>query len=194
MESPTFARNERGYQSVAHSILGTRCLLLFAGSIRNIVLIYGLMTTTSYLELIKSKFYPSMYPKLSEIGAAHFILRDGRYLFYCLPLKQVDLNDIHNKAIKARLAKTFKAFALFREFGLFLHIYGPVAHWGEASKLVTVDKTALRPIIVQNVNFIDPETGDVFNNRTAWGPIKFGFCGKVIEVIEAVANEIKSRG
>lgn len=135
-----------------------------------------------------------MYPKLIEADEAHIILRDGRYLFCCLPLEQVDLNDTHNKAIKAQLAKTFKAFPVIREFGLFLHIYGPVARWKEVSKMITVDKTALRPIIVQNVNFIDPETGDVFNNRTAWGPVKFGFCGKVIETIEAVANELKSRG
>ena len=148
----------------------------------------------SYLEHIKSKLYPSLYSKLVEADETQLLLRDGRYLFYCLPLARVDLNDTYNRAVKARLAKRFKAFPVVREFGLFLNVYGPAALWREGAKRITVDKTALRPIIVQNVNFIDPETGDIFNNRTAWGPVKFGFCGKVIEMIEAVANESKRGG
>lgn len=152
------------------------------------------MTSKSYIEHIKTKLYPSMYPVLVQADESHFLLRDGRYLFYCLPVDQVDLSDTKNAIVKRRLAKLFSAFPVIREFGLFLHVYGPACRWLEPSKNVTVDRTALRPIIVQNVNFIDPDTGDVYNNRTAWGPVQFGFCGKVIELIESIANEIKSRG
>jgi hypothetical protein len=111
-----------------------------------------------------------------------------------LPVEQVDLSDFKNTQVKKKLAKLFTAIAFIREFGLFLHIYGPAARWLEASKQITVDKTALRPIIVQNVNFIDPETGEVYNNRTAWGPVQFGFCGKVVERIAAIAENLKHQG
>lgn len=152
------------------------------------------MTPEAYLGHIKAKLHPTMYPVLVQADEVHFLLRDGRYLFYCLPVEQVDLTDTKSAIVKRRLAKLFRAIPVIREFGLFLHIYGPVSRWLEPSKNVTVDKTALRPVIVQNVNFIDPDAGDVYNNRTSWGPVQFGFCGRVIEVIESVANEIKNRG
>lgn len=64
----------------------------------------------------------------------------------------------------------------------------------DGSKNLKVDKTALRPIILQNINFIDPACGESFNIRTSWGSLKFGFSGKVIEAIEFIGEQIREGG
>lgn len=54
--------------------------------------------------------------------------------------------------------------------------------------------TALRPIITQAIHFVDPENGDNFNNRTAWGPDQFGFCGGVIDKIQRFCDDLAAEG
>lgn len=60
----------------------------------------------------------------------------------------------------------FAAPVLF-EKGLFVHAYGPDSAWREGSQQLKVDLTAMRPIILQNIHFVDPATGETYNNRTA---------------------------
>lgn len=73
---------------------------------------------------------------------------------------------------------------LILEKGLFLVYYGSSDSWKNEVPKFKVDKTGLHLVILQSIHFVDPETGDNINKRTSWGPIKFGFCGKVIEDIE----------
>ena len=69
-------------------------------------------------------------------------------------------------------------------------LHGPEATWDAHAAHHKVDKTALRPIIMQSIHYVDTETGANDNSRTAWGPIKFGFCGKVIAKIEGLCERI----
>ena len=75
-----------------------------------------------------------------------------------------------------------------------MHGCGAQSIWKDGSKNLKVDEVALRPIILQNINFIDPASGESFNIRTSRGSLKFGFSGKVIEAIEVVGEQIREGG
>jgi len=149
------------------------------------------MKESEYFIKVKELIYPSFYSKEVFTSDTEFLLRDGNYVFYCLPAGNVDYSDTNNTAIKKRVRGRIFALPVLLERGLFVHAYGSHDLWRDRAKLLKVDKTALRPIILQNINFIDPSSGELFNNRTAWGIIKFGFCGKVIDAIEALGEQIR---
>ncbi|TWT88511.1 hypothetical protein Mal64_19940 [Pseudobythopirellula maris] len=69
------------------------------------------------------------------------------------------------------------------EKGLFLLYDGAADDWRPHRKLHKVDKTGLRPVILQSIHYVDPATGER-KQPDGVGPIKFGFCGKVIAKIE----------
>jgi len=119
------------------------------------------------------------------------LLRDGNYLFYCVSAANIDYSDLNNKAIKRAVRDKVFALPFLLERGLFVHGCGARSRWKDGSKNLEVDKTALRPIILQNINFIDPACGESFNIRTSWGSLKFGFSGKVIEAIEVIGEQIR---
>ncbi len=149
------------------------------------------MIEDEYLKIVKKAIFPGLYPKEVFSSGTEFLLRDGAYLFYCLPASNIDYSDRNNKALKRRVREKVFSLPVLFEKGLFVHAYGPQNVWEEGSKNLKVDKTALRPIILQNINFLDPSTGESFNNRTSWGPVQFGFCGKVIEAIETLGKQIQ---
>ena len=90
---------------------------------------------------------------------------------------------------KTEMRKAVLAVPVISEKGLFLLYHGPSSEWQANKELHKVDKTALRPIIMQSIHYVDFCSGANYNSRTAWGPIKFGFCGKVIEEIEQLCAE-----
>ncbi len=148
------------------------------------------MTGEDYRQHIRAQLFPEMYPKMVFEDGSGFLLRDGHYLFLCQPLHDMDLSDLRIRKIKKRVAKEVHAFPMLNAFGLFVHAYGPETGWREPSQHIKVDKTGLHSIILQNINFLDPESGAFYNNRTSWGPLQFGFCGKVVERLEGTARSL----
>lgn len=148
------------------------------------------MTEEDYPAHVKEHFFPEMYPKLIYEDETGFLLRDGLYLFLCQPTRELDLSDTRSQKLKARVAREVRAIPLIRSFGLFVHAYGPETEWRKPAQDIQVDKTGLHAFILQNINFLDPETGAIYNNRSSWGPLQFGFCGKVVERLETIARGV----
>lgn len=145
---------------------GRRCR---AGAPPAVVVI--VVNAEEYSGLVKGRMWPSHYPKMVWEGDGMFLLRRaGQYLFLGMPVGEMDLDDRKNREIKKLVRSKVTAIPVLLERGLFVHAWGPEATWKEKAKGIGVDRTALRPVIVQNVNFFDPESGASFNNRTSWGP------------------------
>jgi hypothetical protein len=151
------------------------------------------MDSSDFLNQIDALLVPSDYRnKLVEnVPDGWRFYRKGAYIFAAAPYARVPAGDYGNAYVKFEIRKRMFAFPFFAEKGLFLLYYGPVADWRRHRELHKVDRTALRPIITQSIHYADPETGENYNSRTAWGPVKFGFCGKVIEKIERFCAGIK---
>jgi|GEM_PF-6556535 len=150
------------------------------------------MDSSNFLNRIEALLVPSDYSKkiIENVPDGWRFYRKGAYIFAAVPYATVPKGDYSNTYVKTEIRKLIFAFPFFAEKGLFLLYYGSVGDWKPHRELHKVDKTALRPVIMQSIHYVDPETGDNFNSRTAWGPIKFGFCGKVIEKIERFCGEL----
>lgn len=120
------------------------------------------------------------------------LFRKGAYVFLAMPFSKVPSSDYGSKYAKSVIRKSLTCIPLILEKGLFLVYYGQQKDWQDEAPRFTIDKTALRPVILQAIHFIDPETGMNTNSRTHWGPIKFGFCGKLIDQIELLGEDIQS--
>ncbi len=107
------------------------------------------------------------------------------------PFGAVPENDFGSQTAKRKLRSVMTCMPVLLEKGLFLIYYGSRDRWCETWSRFTVDKTALRPVILQSIHFIDPDTGENVNSRTHWGPLKFGFCGNLIQDIESLAQRIQ---
>lgn len=118
------------------------------------------------------------------------LFKQGAYVFLAMPFSRVPSGDYGSNHAKTLIRKLLTCIPVIAEKGLFLLYYGPGTDWQAEAPRFTVDKTACRPVILQAVHFIDPETGVSTNSRTHWGPIKFGFCGRLIDQIELLGNEI----
>ena len=121
------------------------------------------------------------------------LFRKGAYAFLALPFSKVPPGDYGSKYAKAVIRKAMTCIPFFQEKALFLVYYGRIEDWRDEAPRFTVDKTALRPVILQAIHFIDPVTGMNTNSRTHWGPIKFGSYGKLIDQIEMLGQEIQER-
>lgn len=150
------------------------------------------MDSSVFLDRIDALLVPSDYSNklIKNVPDGWRFYRKGAYIFAAVPYASVPTGDYGNAYVKTEIRKLVFAFPLFAEKGLFLLYYGPVRDWQRHRKLHKVDKTALRPIIIQSIHYVDPETGDNYNSRTTWGPIKFGFCGKVIDKIGRFCEEL----
>ncbi len=153
------------------------------------------MDSSAFLNRIDELLVPSDYSKklVENVPDNWRFYCKGAYIFTAVPYGSVPTSDYSNTYVKTEIRKRLFAFPFFAEKGLFLLYYGPVADWQRHRELHKVDKTALRPIIMQSIHYVDPETGDNYNSRTAWGPIKFGFCRKVIEKIERFCAEVRQQ-
>ena len=150
------------------------------------------MHSSEFLDRLESMLVPSEYrTKITKnVPSDWRFYRKGAYVFAAVPYSESIQQDYGNAYVKAQIRRTVFALPVIAEKGLFLLHYGPVADWDSRKQLHRVDKTALRPVIVQSIHFVDPETGANSNSRTSWGPIKFGFCGQVIAKIEGLCGEI----
>ena len=150
------------------------------------------MQSSEFLDRLESLLVPHDYRKriTKNVPDTWRLYRKGAYIFSAVPYSAVPEGDYGNKYVKNEIKKIVFALPVVAEKGLFLLHYGVAAEWEPHKEHHMVDKTALRPIIMQSIQYVDPETGANYNSRTAWGPIKFGFCGKVIEKIEQLCAEL----
>lgn len=138
------------------------------------------------LEDIRSLLIPIKYRKeiTEKVPKGWMVLKKGAYLFAAVPFEEIPSDDFGSKHVKNTIRKLLFSFPIIAEKGLFLLYYGDQKRWSETKERFEVDKTALRPVILQSVHFADFKTGQNYNTRTHWGPVKFGFCGKTIELLE----------
>ena len=148
-------------------------------------------SSSDFLNRLDSLLVPSEYKKriTAKVPSNWRFYRKGAYIFAAVPYSEVPKGDYDNVYVKTEIRKIVFALPVIAEKGLFLLHYGPVAEWDAHKDHHKVDKTALRPIIMQSIHYVDPESGINCNSRTAWGPIKFGFCGNVIEKVERLCEE-----
>ena len=111
-----------------------------------------------------------------------------------MPFDKVPSGDFGSNVAREIIKKALTCIPILMEKGLFLIYYGKKDAWSDLSPQFTVDKTGLRPVILQAIQFIDPDSGECINSRTHWGPLKFGFCGALIDDIEALGKSIQLDG
>jgi hypothetical protein len=149
------------------------------------------MQSAEFLDRLETRLVPHDYRKrlTKDVREGWRVYRKGAYLFAAVPYSEIPEADYGNSYVKGEIRKLVLALPVIAEKGLFLLYYGASAAWESHKELHRVDKTALRPVIMQSIHYVDPETGANYNTRTAWGPVKFGFCGQVIEKIEQLCSE-----
>jgi hypothetical protein len=154
------------------------------------------MDSSAFLNRIDTLLVPSDYAKkiVQNVPDGWRLYRKGAYLFAAVPYSSVPAGDYGNAYVKAQLRKLVFALPFLAEKGLFLLYYGPAAGWKPHRKRHKVDRTALRPIITQAIHYVDPDTGENYSSRTAWGPIKFGLAGTVIDKVERFCEELAEQG
>lgn len=152
----------------------------------------GIMNNPLFLSKLKSLLLPRHYTRdlSAKVSADQLLLKKGSYVFLAIPFSQVPQGDYRSATAKGIVRVNMLAWPVIAEKGLFLLYYGPQTEWAEHTAKFRVDKTALRPVILQSIHFLDPSTGACVNSRTHWGPIPFGFCGGVIKDLEE--NLVKS--
>ncbi|TVP96887.1 MAG: hypothetical protein EA381_16420 [Planctomycetaceae bacterium] len=152
------------------------------------------MKPPEFLDRLDSLLVPHDYRKriTKNVPDTWRFYRKGAYIFAAVPYAEVPQGDHGNSYVKTKVRQIVFSLPLIAEKGLFLLHYGPTAEWEPHKAKHKVDKTALRPIIMQAIHFVDPESGANYNSQTAWGPIKFGFCTKVIKKIEGICNNLQT--
>jgi hypothetical protein len=145
------------------------------------------------LAMLRDQILPRHYSQdLSHLVDADCLLfKKGAYVFLAIPFSNIPPGDYGSAYAKTVIRNAVTCIPVIFEKGLFLVYYGPFASWQNEAPQFTVDKTALRPVILQAIHFIDPDTGINSNSRTHWGPVKFGFCGPLIDDIELLAESIQ---
>ena len=152
------------------------------------------MTPEDFRNELIEQLIPFKYKSILTKGIPEswLVLKKGSYALACIPYAEISADDYTNMHAKKILRTALRAFPIFMEKGVFLLYYGDAKSWNGYCEHFKVDKTAMRPIIVQAVHFFDTESGENTCTRTSWGPIKFGFCGPTIERIKEIGNRIKS--
>ena len=144
----------------------------------------------SFLDELLTNVIPKHYKKKVEhsLPEGYHLYRRGAYIFLAMPYADVPNEDFGSSFAKRKIRDILTCIPFIAEKGLFLLYYGDSSNWIQQSSKYTVDKTALRPVILQCVAFLDPETGENTNTRTHWGPVKFGFCGGLLDDIESTCQ------
>ena len=153
------------------------------------------MTLEEFRNELIEQLIPFKYKKIVQKGIPEswLVLKKGSYALACIPYVEIPADDYGNTHAKGILRKALHAFPIFMEKGVFLLYHGDAPSWRVHCENFRVDKTAMRPIIVQAVHFFDINTGENTNTRTSWGPVKFGFCGPTIERIREIGNKIRKQ-
>ena len=140
------------------------------------------------LHILPKYYRTDLSEKLDE---GCMLFRKGSYVCLVMPFDTVPENDFQSKAAKYRIRSVMTCIPVLLEKGLFLIYYGSSTKWRQKTSRFTVNRTALRPVILQSIHFIDPDTGENVNSRTHWGPLKFGFCGNLIQDIESLTRSMQ---
>ncbi len=153
------------------------------------------MTITLINEL-KNKILPKHYRQdlQDKVEPDCLLFKKGAYVGLVVPFDRIPEGDYGSQYAKGIIRKALTCIPVFFEKGLFLIYYGAKEKWSNQWTQFKVDKTALRPVILQSIHFIDPVSGENKNSRTHWGPLKFGFCGKLIEDLESLGKSIQQGG
>lgn len=138
------------------------------------------------LEKLRDQLVPSEYSwqLRQNVPADWLVLGKGKYLFAAVPFQEIPEGDYGSRYVKRKVRIIASAWPVFAEKGLFLLYYGPAQSWQPHKEKFTVDKTGLRPVILQCVYFLDADNADHYHRCTQWGPIKFGFADGVIEILD----------
>ena len=111
------------------------------------------MLSGEFLDQLDSLLVPSEYRAriTKRVPSAWRFYRKGAYIFAAVPYSELPQRDYSNAYVKAEIKKIVFAFPIFAEKGLFLLYYGPSSDWDSHKQHHRVDKTALRPIIMQSI-------------------------------------------
>ena len=152
-----------------------------------------MMTESEFLNALQNDILPIHYRTdiSKKIPDGCLLFRKGAYVCLAMPFEDVPDDDFGSHTAKKMIRGVMTCLPFLMEKGLFLVYYGPEEKWSPVASKFTVDKTALRPVILQSIHFFDPRTGQNENSRTHWGPLKFGFCGKLIEDLETLGRKTK---
>ncbi len=91
--------------------------------------------------------------------------------------------------IRTVVKKLLHARWIIREVGLHILFYGPKSNWEEQCNEIVPDKTGSNAVIIQGIQFVDFETGQMKLQQSSWGPIKFGFGKKVTDAVSTVLQQ-----
>lgn len=151
------------------------------------------MTNSDLLTKLQKTVLPRHYRDdlSTKLEEGYLLFRKGAYVSLVMPFSDVKNGDFGSRKAKSIIRSKMNCIPVIMEKGLFLIYYGDEGKWAGIAHEFTVDKTGLRPVILQSVHFIDPKTGANINSRTHWGPLRFGFCRKLIEDIEVMAKYIQ---
>ncbi len=146
----------------------------------------------SILESLRGEILPRHYRQnlQHKVDNDCLLFKKGSYVALAMPFSRVPKGDYGNVYAKGIVRSALTCIPFFFEKGLFLIYYGDKQEWRDCWMRFEVDMTALRPVILQSIHFIDPQTGENENTRTQWGPIKFGFCGKLIDDLEKLGKSL----
>jgi len=144
------------------------------------------METRQFLEELETLLVPTEYTQVlkKNVPDGCLFLKKGAYVFLAMPFDHVPDNDFTSNMARSIVRTVTFSFPIIAEKGLFLLYFGAQSKWEKGTRNFRVDKTGLRPVILQSIHFVDPATGFNINSRTHWGPIRFGFCRGVIGRIE----------
>jgi hypothetical protein len=144
------------------------------------------------LERLRDEILPKHYRQnlQHKVDSDCLLFKKGSYVALAMPFSRVPEGDYGNDYAKGIVRGALTCIPFFFEKGLFLIYYGDKQKWGQCWTRFEVDVTGLRPVILQSIHFIDPQTGENENTRTQWGPIKFGFCGKLIADLEELGKSL----
>lgn len=151
------------------------------------------MNNQTFLYELQNALLPKHYKvDLSEkVADGCLLFKKGAYISLVMPFADVPQGDYGSKHAKSVVQSVMTCLPVIMEKGLFLIYYGDESQWKDTTSSFKVDKTALRPIILQSIHFIDPTNGANVNSRTHWGPLKFDFFGNLIADIQSMAESIQ---
>ncbi len=157
------------------------------------------MTGRELAQALVSRLYPEPYNRLIQPSGSfdflvmHTSLWGGRY---ALAFRCYTENSAPETLKRSRMEARRLTHAIypFRSVGLYLVLCGPSSAWKHQKNQRLVDSTGFHSVIVQAVHFVDPETGENYLSRSAWGPITFGGLVPTSELVGEVINRIPNPG
>jgi hypothetical protein len=139
------------------------------------------MTIDEASRAVRRALFPGVYEREYPLpGRFDFVLqshsrllRTGRYVIAFRRLGREPIESLL-ATVREEIRRLTGALWMIREHGLYLILCGPLELWQSRTDTVPADRTGAHAVIVQGVLFVDPESGSIHLNRSAWGPLTFG--------------------